>query len=63
MQSEALLSSYFMGCIWFGVCWRSIAVWLWRCGVFIQSEALLTCSCGMRGLGVNSRLEQRVGFA
>ena len=30
-----------MGCIWFGVCWRSVAVWLWRCGVFMQSEALL----------------------
>ena len=29
----------------------------------MQSEALLTCSCGMRGLGVNGRLEQRVGFA
>ena len=26
----------------------------------MQSEALLTCSCGMRGLGVNGRLEQRV---
>ena len=28
----------------------------------MQSEALLTCSCGMRGLGVNGRLEQGVGF-
>jgi len=29
----------------------------------MQSEALLTCSCGVRGLGVNGRLEQRVRFA
>ena len=29
----------------------------------MQSEALLTCSCGMRGLGVYDRLEQGVGFA
>ena len=28
-----------MGGIWFGVCWRSVAVWLCRCGVFMQSEA------------------------
>ena len=27
-----------MGCIWFGVCWRSVAVWLWRCGVFFCAE-------------------------
>jgi len=30
-----------MGGIWFGVCLRSDSVWLWRCGVFMQSEALL----------------------
>jgi len=30
-----------MGCIWFGVCWRSVSVWLWWCGIFMQSEALL----------------------
>jgi len=29
-----------MGGIWIGVCWRSDSVWLWRCGVFMQSEAL-----------------------
>ena len=29
----------------------------------MQSEALLTCSCGMRGLGVYDRLEQGVGFS
>jgi len=29
----------------------------------MQAEALLTCSCGMRGLGVNDRLEQGVGFS
>ena len=28
MQSEALLGCYFMGGIWFGVCWRSVSVWL-----------------------------------
>jgi len=30
-----------MGCIWFDVCWRSVSVWLWWCGIFMQSEALL----------------------
>ena len=29
----------------------------------MQSEALLTCSCELRGLGVNDRLEQGVAFA
>jgi len=29
----------------------------------MQSEALLTCSCGMRALGVYDRLERGVGFA
>jgi len=29
----------------------------------VQSEALLTCSCGMRGLEVYDRLEQGVGFS
>ena len=29
----------------------------------MQAEALLTCSCGMRELGVNDRLEQGVGFS
>ena len=29
----------------------------------MQSEALLTCSCGMWRLGVNDHLEQGVGFA
>jgi len=29
----------------------------------MQSEALLTSSCGMRGLGVNDCLEQGVGFS
>ena len=36
-----LTGCYFMGGIWFGECWRSASAWLWRCGVFIQSEALL----------------------
>jgi len=39
-RSMRLIGCYFMGCIWFGVCWRSVSVWLWRCGVFMQSEAL-----------------------
>jgi len=30
-----------MGCIWFGVCWRSVLVWLCWCGICMQSEALL----------------------
>ena len=30
-----------MGCIWFGVCWRSVSVWLWWCGIRMQSEAVL----------------------
>ena len=38
-RSLRLIGSYFMGCIWFGVFWRSVSVWLWRCGVFMQSEA------------------------
>ena len=38
-RSLRLVGCYFMGCIWFGVCWRSVSVWLWRCGVFMQSEA------------------------
>ena len=29
----------------------------------MQTEALLTCSCGMWGLGVNDCLEQGVGFS
>ena len=40
-RSLRLTGCYFMGGIWFGVCWRSDSVWLWRCGVFMQSEALL----------------------
>ena len=39
-RSLRLTGCYFMGGIWFGVCWRSVSVWLWRCGVFMQSEAL-----------------------
>ena len=39
-RSLRLIDCYCMGCIWFGVCWRSVSVWLWRCGVFMQSEAL-----------------------
>ena len=39
-RSLRLIRSYFMDCIWFGVCWRSVSVWLWWCGVFMQSEAL-----------------------
>jgi len=27
------------------VCWRSVAVWLWRCGFFMQSEALTLRVC------------------
>jgi len=38
-----------MGGIWFGVCWRSISVWLWQCGVFMQSEALLCASLRLAG--------------
>jgi len=37
------MGCYFMGCIWFGVCWRSVAVWLWRCGVFMQSAVCEGC--------------------
>ena len=40
-RSLRLIGCYFMGCIWFGVCWRSVSVWLWWCGIFMQSEALL----------------------
>ena len=40
-RSLRLTGCYFMGGIWVGVCWRSVSVWLWRCGVFMQSEALL----------------------
>jgi len=29
----------------------------------MQAEALLVCSCGMWGLGVNDRLEQGVCFS
>ena len=38
-RSLRFTGCYFMGGIWFGVCWRSVSVWLWRCGVFMQSEA------------------------
>ena len=41
LRSLRLIGCYFMGCIWFGVCWRSVSVWLWRCGVFMQSEAVV----------------------
>jgi len=34
-----------MGGIWFGVCWHSVSVWLWRCGFFMQSEALRASDC------------------
>ena len=30
-----------MGCIWFDVCWCSVAVWLWWCGIRMQAEALV----------------------
>ena len=40
VRSLRLIRSYFMGCIWFGVCWRSISVWLWWCGIRMQAEAL-----------------------
>ena len=40
-RSLRLTGCYFMGGIWFGVCWRSVSVWLWRCGVFMQSEATI----------------------
>jgi len=33
--------SYFMGCIWFDVCWCYVAVWLWWCGIRMQAEAVL----------------------
>ena len=42
---------------------QGVAVWLWWCGIRMQAEALLTCSCGMWWLGVNDRLEQRVRFS
>ena len=33
---------YFMGCIWFDVCWCYVVVWLWWCGIRMQAEALHT---------------------
>jgi len=30
---------------------------LWWCGILMQAEALLVCSSGMWGLGINDRLE------
>jgi len=40
-----------------------VGVTLWfGCGG-LQAEALLACSCGMWGLGVNDHLEQRFGFS
>ena len=45
LRSLRLIRSYFMGCVWFGVCWRSASVWLWWCGVFMQSEALRASDC------------------
>ena len=41
-------------------CGLAGVVW---CGIRTQAEALLVCSCGMWGLGVNDRLEQGVGFS
>ena len=37
-RSLRLIGSYFMGGIWFGVCWRSVSMWLWRCGVFMHKD-------------------------
>ena len=37
-----------MGGIGFGVCWRSVSMWLWRCGVFMQSEALRASDCKLQ---------------
>ena len=49
-RSLRLTGCYFMGGIWFGACWRSVSVWLWRCGVFMQSEALLLVVVVVSGL-------------
>jgi hypothetical protein len=41
-----------------------VTVWFgWGCGILMQVEALLICSCGMWGLGVNGRLEYWVCFS
>ena len=45
LRSLRLIRSYFMDCIWFGVCWRSVSVWLWWCGICMQSQALQTAYC------------------
>jgi len=47
-RSLRLIGFYFMGGIGFGVCWRSVSMWLWRCGVFMQSEALRASDCKLQ---------------
>ena len=47
-RSLRLTGCYFMGGIWFGVCWRSVSVWLWqtyiKCfGFFIFSSSMKNC--------------------
>jgi len=44
LRSLQLTSCYFIGGIWFGVCRRSVSVWLWWCGVLMQSQALLSAT-------------------
>ena len=34
-----------------------VGVALWWCGIRMQAETPLVCSCGMWGLGVNDRFE------
>ena len=48
---------------WLDVCWCYVVVWLGWCGIRMQAETLLVCSCGMWGLGVNGLLEKGVCFS
>ena len=48
-RSLRLTGCYFMGGIWFGVCWCSVSVWLWRCGVFMQSGVLFISAGAIEG--------------
>ena len=35
---------------WYDACWCYVVVWLGWCGIRMQAEALLICSCGMWGV-------------
>ena len=43
LRSLRLIRSYFMDCIWFGVCWRSVSVWLSVCSLKHDCSSASDC--------------------